>query len=77
MFTNTRRVIKSGFINFWRNAVVSLSSIFVMTVALFFIGSIVLLNVFLTSALTSIRDKVDVNVYMTTEAAEPQILALC
>lgn len=76
MFTTTRRVIKSGFINFWRNAVVSLSSIFVMTVALFFIGSILLLSVFLNSALDSIRDKVDVNVYMTTEAAEPQILAL-
>lgn len=76
MFTNTRRVIKSGFVNFWRNAVVSLSSIFVMTVALFFIGSIVLLSVFLNSALESIRDKVDVNVYMTTEAEEAQILAL-
>jgi cell division transport system permease protein len=76
IFTNTRRIIKSGFINFWRNAVVSLSSIFVMTVALFFIGSIVLLSVFLQSALDSIRDKVDVNVYMTTEAPEAQILAL-
>ncbi len=76
ILTNTRRIIKSGFINFWRNAVVSLSSIFVMTVALFFIGSIVLLSVFLQSALGSIRDKVDVNVYMTTEAAEAQILAL-
>jgi cell division transport system permease protein len=76
MFTNIRRIIKSGFINFWRNAVVSLSSIFVMTVALFFIGSIVLLSVFLNSALQSIKDKVDVNVYMTTEAPEAQILAL-
>jgi cell division transport system permease protein len=75
MFTNLRRIIKAGFINFWRNAVVSLSAIFVMTVALFFVGSIMLLSVFLGSALNGIRDKVDINVYMNATAGVPQILA--
>jgi cell division transport system permease protein len=74
VFTNTRRVVKAGFINFWRNAVVSLSAIFVMTVALFVVGSTILLSVFLESSLQEIRDKVDINVYFNADAQEPDIM---
>lgn len=74
--TNTRRIVKAGFINFWRNAVVSLSAIFVMTVALFVIGATMLSSVFLDSALKSIKDKVDVNVYFNADAAESDIFVM-
>jgi cell division transport system permease protein len=68
--------VKAGFVNFWRNAVVSLSAIFVMTVALFVIGATMLSSVFLESSLSSIRDKVDINVYFNADAPEQDILVL-
>jgi len=76
VFTNTRRIVKAGFINFWRNAMVSLSAIFVMTVALFVIGSTMLLSVFLQSSLAEIRNKVDINVYFNPDAGESAILSM-
>ena len=74
VFTNTRRIVKAGFVNFWRNAVVSLSAIFVMTVALFVVGATMLSSVFLESSLNDIRDKVDINVYFNIDAGETEIL---
>jgi cell division transport system permease protein len=76
MFTSFRRVMRSGFLNFWRNAVVSLSAIFVMTVALFVIGASMLSSVFLQETLRTIEEKVDINVYFTSTAKAEDILAL-
>jgi cell division transport system permease protein len=73
VFTNTKRIVKAGFINFWRNALVSLSAIFVMTVALFVVGSTMLSSVFLEGALNGIKDKVDVNIYFNADAPEEEI----
>ncbi len=74
--TTTRRVIKAGFINFWRNAVVSLSAIFVMTIALFVIGTTMLSSVFLESTLKNIKDKVDINIYFNADAQENDIFLM-
>ena len=76
VFTNTRRIVKAGFINFWRNALVSLSAIFVMVVALFVVGSTILSSVFLEGALSSIKDKVDVNIYFNADAPESGIFLM-
>jgi cell division transport system permease protein len=76
MFTSFRRVMRSGFLNFWRNAVVSLSAIFVMTVALFVIGGSMLSSVFLQETLRTIEEKVDINVYFSSNAKADDILAL-
>jgi cell division transport system permease protein len=76
VFTNTRRIVKAGFINFWRNAVVSLSAIFVMTVALFVVGSTILSSVFLESSLEQIKNKVDINIYFNPDAGEPDIFVM-
>ena len=76
VLTNTRRIVKAGFINFWRNAVVSLSAIFVMTVALFVIGTTMLASVFLDSTLAGIKDKVDVNIYFNAGAQESDIFVM-
>jgi len=76
VFTNMRRIVKAGFLNFWRNAVVSLSAIFVMTVALFVVGSTMLSSVFLQSSLEAIRDKVDVNIYFNPDAPEADIFVM-
>ena len=76
LWTSTKRIIKSGFVNFWRNGVVSLAGILVMTITLFVIGSIIFLGAILNTSLEQIRNKVDINVYFTTAAPEEEILSL-
>jgi cell division transport system permease protein len=76
LWTNIKRVIKAGFINFWRNGFVSLSSIFVMVITLLVLGSIIFTSVMLNSVLLQVKDKVDVNVYFVTDARETDVLAI-
>ena len=76
MFTAFKRIVRSGFVGFWRNAFVSLASIFVMTVALFVIGATMMLDQLLGVSLQQIQSKVDINVYFVTTAAEEDMDAL-
>lgn len=76
LLTNLKRITRSGFHSFWRNGFVSLASVLVMTITLLVIGSIVFMNALLEASLEEIKNKVDVNVYFVTTAAEPEILAL-
>jgi cell division transport system permease protein len=71
-----KRIVRSGFYSFWRNGFVSLSSILVMMVTLFVIGSTIFSGAILGSTLNQIKDKVDVNVYFVTTAPEEEILAI-
>jgi cell division transport system permease protein len=73
MITGFKRVIKAGFVGFWRNAYVSLASIFVLTIALFVIGSTMFLNQILEVSLDNIQSKVDINVYFVPEAPIAEI----
>lgn len=73
---NFKRIFRSGFISFWRNGIVSLSAVMVMIITLFVISSILLTSALFNEALQSIKDKVDVNVYFTTEAPEEEIMNL-
>jgi cell division transport system permease protein len=73
-WTNTKRIFKSGLVNFWRNGIVSLSSILVMVVALSMVGSTILLSAFLHSTLKQIQDKIDINVYFRTDTQETDVL---
>lgn len=74
-WTNTKRIFKSGLVDFWRNGIVSLSSILVMVVALFMIGSTILLSAYFGATLRQIEDKIDINVYFHTEANEEDVLS--
>jgi len=76
LLINIKRVIKSGFINFWRNGWVSLATVLVMVVTLFIVGSLIFLNVLLTSTLALLEEKVDISVYFKTDAQTAQIIAL-
>lgn len=76
MITTTKRIIRSGFVGFWRNAYVSLASIFVMTVALFVIGATLMIDQLLAASLQNIQSRVDINVYFTTDAPVDEIAAL-
>ena len=47
-----------------------------MTITLFVVGSVILLNQLLDASLAQIRGKVDISVYMVTTAAEEDVLKL-
>ena len=74
--TNFERIIKNGFVGFWRNGLVSVATILVMVLALFMVGSLLMFDVLLTSTLANIQKKVDVSVYFKTEAPEDEILKI-
>lgn len=73
MMTGFRRVIKAGFVGFWRNAYVSLASIFALTVALFVIGATMFIDQLLTTSLNTLQSKVDINVYFVPDAPQAEI----
>ncbi len=75
-WTDTKRIFKSGFVNFWRSGLVSMSAILVMTVALSMIGSTILMSAFLNSTLATIQDKIDINIYFNINTPEGEILAM-
>lgn len=76
IWTALKRIIKAGFISFWRNGSVSLSAVFVMIVALFMIASTLLITAFLGTALKDLQDKIDINIYVDAKASEEQIFSL-
>jgi len=73
MITAFRRVVKAGFVGFWRSAYVSLASIFVLTIALFVIGATMFLNQLLETSLATLQSKVDINVYFVPDAPAEEI----
>ncbi len=74
--TKIKRVFRAGVTNFWRNGFVSLSSLVVMFIALFIITSLIFMSAIMRFSLDEIKDKVDVNVYFTTDANEADIFSL-
>ncbi len=76
MFASVKRVVRSGFVGFWRNAYVSLASIFVMTIALFVLGTTLMVDQLLSASLQNIQSRVDINVYFTVDAPTEEIFAL-
>lgn len=71
-----KRIIRNGFINFWRNGWVSLATVLVMIITLFTIGSLIFSRAILGSVISQIKDKVDISIYFKTSAEEEDILAL-
>ncbi|MEZ4195367.1 MAG: permease-like cell division protein FtsX [Candidatus Paceibacterota bacterium] len=76
MFTAIRRITRAGFVGFWRNAYVSLASIFVLTVVLFVIGATMFVDQLLTTSLGALQSKVDINVYFVPTASEEDISSI-
>lgn len=71
-----KRVIRAGLLDFWRNGFVSFASVLMMVFTLFVIGLALFTGVILNSALAEFRDKADLNVYFTANAAESDIFTL-
>ncbi len=71
-----QRIVTAGAKNFVRSGAVSFATVLIMTVTLSIIGFLFLLSAVLSFVLTSIQDKVDINVYFVTTAQEDQIHTL-
>lgn len=76
MLIALKRILRAGFVGFWRNAFVSFTSIIVMVVALFVIASTLFNSYSLESALSDFQDRVDINLYFVVDAKPESIEAL-
>ncbi len=76
ILTNFRRIIRSGFVNFWRNGFLSFAAVVVITLSLCSFGALIFGTAFARSLLADVKDKVDINVYFSLTAAEPDIISL-
>ncbi len=76
IIVNLKRILRSGFISFWRNGYVAISSVMVLAVTLFVIGALMLGGAFLDSSLKSVQERVDISVTFKPEVSEDKILAL-
>lgn len=73
LWVNVKRIFRSGVTSFIRNSFVSLASVFVMTMTLAIIGSLMFLNGIVNDFIAYVENKVDVNVYFVPEASEEEI----
>lgn len=76
MFTNLKRIIKAGFVDFWRSGFLSLAAIVVLTLCLLSFGAVMFADVFGRAMIDSVKSKVDITVYFNQSAQESDILAL-
>lgn len=76
MFTTIYRLIKTGFINFFRNGWLSLASTIIMTLTLLTIATFLILNIVLTQGIQTIQDKIDISVYLSDSVKGQTVLDL-
>ncbi|MGA9042338.1 MAG: permease-like cell division protein FtsX [Terriglobales bacterium] len=76
MFTNLKRIIKAGFVDFWRSGFLSFAAIVVLTLCLLSFGAVMFADVFGRAMIDSVKSKVDITVYFNQSAQESDILAL-
>ena len=73
-WTKLRRILRSGFFNFWRDGTVSFASVLVMMVTLMVIGLISFSGAILDTTLAELSSKIDINVTFVTTADDQDIL---
>lgn len=74
MATALYRLIKYGFQTFWRQRLLSVSTMVIILLALFIFEGLILLGVVGGTALNAIQDKIDISVYFKTSAPEDEVL---
>ena len=71
--TIIKRILKAGLQGFYRNRTVSLSSIFILILTLSVVMGLNTAHYVFTYTLNSIKDKVDIRVYMKSDATDEEI----
>ena len=74
LWTKLKRILRTGFFNFWRDSTVSFASVLVMMITLLVISLVSLFGAILDTSLTELRNKIDINVTFVTSASEEDIL---
>ncbi len=67
------RALKIGLNNFWRNMGLNFATTTITTLTLFVISLVIILNVLGSTALTTLKDKVDISVYLKTDVTEDDL----
>lgn len=70
------RIIKTGFVNFWRNLWLSVAATMVMSVTLVIFATLFLLFVLTNYSIKTIQDTVDISVYFKIGLQEQQITSI-
>lgn len=76
LFTHLKRIIRTGFINFWRNGFLSFSAVIVITLSLTVFGALIFGSAFGRALIKEVKNKVDINVYFVLDTEEADIFAL-
>lgn len=76
IFTHFKRIVRTGFINFWRNSFLSFSAIVVITLSLVVFGGLIFSSAFGRALIKEVKAKVDINVYFVIDSEEADILNL-
>src|SRR3989344_6695032 len=74
--TTTKRIIKSGLINFVRNIWLSVAATSVMTITLFIISTVLIIYTLTNLSIGDIKDKVGISVYFNSTTTELEILEI-
>jgi cell division transport system permease protein len=69
-------VIKSGWINFWRQGGLSLATCFILVTAVFLIGFLISMKNITDYAISDLQNRVNISVYFQQNASEADILNL-
>ena len=76
MITMLLRIIKYGFLGFWRNGWLSTVTIIIMLLALLVFEGLIITNMVANTAISSLENKLDISVYFKSETPEDEILKL-
>ncbi|MBN2198063.1 ABC transporter permease [Candidatus Wolfebacteria bacterium] len=76
MITTFLRIIKYGFLSFWRNALLSTATLSVIILALLVFEGLIISNVLTKTALTSLQEKIDISIYFKNDTLEDDVLKI-
>jgi cell division transport system permease protein len=76
MLISFKRIIKAGFMSFYRNTLLSATTIFIMTIVIFLITMLFLFNSISNVLISDIQKKVDISVYFKEDVAMEDVLSI-
>lgn len=76
MFSTLLRIIKYGMLDFKRNIWLSTATIAVLVLVLIVFAFLYLFNIFTTTVITSVQNKIDISVYFKDTTSEDDVLRI-
>lgn len=73
MIKSFQRVLRTGWVSFWRNRWLSLTSVMIMVLTMLSISSLLFVNVMSSEILTDLQDKIDISVYFVQQTDETDV----